>query len=401
MFRIFHDTKIDFMKLSRPCLALSATLCLLSVVAVLVQGLNLGIEFTGGTEVQLKYAERPDIGAIRESLGRAGLKADVTTIGEPEENEVYIRLAEGAASGNSGESTGLVVRTLRAGSERAGLVDLNTADKSTLHELLSRAPSLSATDAATVGDAISARRREVALYRAVEDLASVPGVSAEVLEYLRSSTYVGPLTVRSQSYIGPAVGSELLTKALWAIVLSLLAMLVYIWFRFELQWGLAAVVALVHDTLVTLGLFSLLRLEMSLPVVAAFLTLIGYSVNDTVVIFDRIRENLTNRVKPTMEETINLSVNQTLSRSIITSGLTWIMVAVLLVFGGPALRPFSFVLTAGIIVGSYSTIYIASPILIIWGRFFRKRDATKPTAPTAAAPVARRVKKVRTPSPSR
>jgi preprotein translocase subunit SecF len=153
------------------------------------------------------------------------------------------------------------------------------------------------------------------------------------------------------------------------------------------------VLALAHDTLITLGLFSLFTKEMSLPVVAAFLTLVGYSVNDTVVVFDRIRENVRNRSAPTFEGTINLSINQTLGRTIITSGLTWVVVFGLYLFGGPALNSFAFVLSVGVIVGTYSSIYIASPILLLWGGV---ADRQAGAAEAKVSSVARRAKKVRT-----
>ena len=179
--------------------------------------------------------------------------------------------------------------------------------------------------------------------------------------------------MRSQSYIGPAIGKELMQKAMFAILGSLIGMLIYIWIRFQLQWGFAAVVALTHDAVITLGLFSLFGKEMSLPVVAAFLTLIGYSVNDTVVVFDRIRENLRNRRGTDLIDIVNLSINQTLSRTIITSGLTWIVVFGLYLFGGEALKPFSFVLSVGVLVGTYSSIYVASPFLVMWQQFITRR----------------------------
>jgi len=198
---------------------------------------------------------------------------------------------------------------------------------------------------------------------------------------------LGPLSLRKRSYVGPAVGEQLVQKTLYAIVGSLVGMLLYIWIRFQLQWGFAAVVALAHDTLITLGLFSIFNQEMSLPVVAAFLTLVGYSVNDTVVVFDRIRENLRTRGSESIEVTVNQSINQTLSRTIITSGLTWVVVLALLVFGGAALKPFAFVLSVGVVVGTYSSIYVASPFLVIWTEFLAKRrraTATKVPARTAS-----------------
>src|SRR5262245_59404163 len=193
-------------------------------------------------------------------------------------------------------------------------------------------------------------------------------VAAQVVKALQTAAAGQQLTISSQSYIGPTVGRELIQKAVWAVIGAIGGMLVYIWFRFEFQWGLAAIIAMIHDAVITLGLFVLFGYELSLPVIAAFLTLIGYSVNDTVVVFERIRENRQARggVVGSLPQLINDSVNQTLSRTILTSFLTWLSCASIFFFGGPALRDFSFVLVVGIIIGTYSTIYIASPILVVW-----------------------------------
>ncbi len=226
----------------------------------------------------------------------------------------------------------------------------------------------------------------------------VPGakdqdLAPRVVSSLKAAQGENAFVVRSQAYIGPTVGRELVKKALGAVLGSMAGMLIYIWIRFEFQWGLAAVVALVHDTIITLGLFSLLGYEMSLPVVAAFLTLVGYSVNDTVVIFDRIRENL--RAKggtvANLPDLINVSMNQTLSRTILTSLLTWIVCAFLFALGGPALRDFSFVMVIGIVVGTYSSIYIASPILVVWQEWLGARAKQKAAAP-APKVVAKKVR---------
>jgi preprotein translocase subunit SecF len=393
VFQILKNPQFDFMKRGRLLLSASSVLVLVAIGVLFVKGLNLGIEFTGGTELQIKYAENPQVGRIRSALEGAGLAAQVTTIGAPEEHEIYIRLARSDGADTTADLTGVVTELLRAGSGQAGRIDLNVADQATLRGELTRIPGLPSSQAAELAAAISARRKEMDIFRTIDDLAELPGMTPEVLAALGERTYAGPLAVRSQSYIGPAVGEELMNKAKLAITLSLIMMLVYIWIRFQLQWGFAAVLALAHDTLITLGLFSLFTKEMSLPVVAAFLTLVGYSVNDTVVVFDRIRENVRNRSAPTFEGTINLSINQTLGRTIITSGLTWVVVFGLYLFGGPALNSFAFVLSVGVIVGTYSSIYIASPILLLWGGV---ADRQAGAAEAKVSSVARRAKKVRT-----
>jgi preprotein translocase subunit SecF len=392
VFQLLKNPQFDFMKRGQLLLATSGVLVLVAIGVLFAKGLNLGIEFTGGTELQIKYVASPDLGAVRAALKEAGLVAQVTTIGAPEEHEIYIRLAEGAGPDEVKDLTGVVTDTLRAGSEQPGKLDLNVIDQETLRGELAQVTGLTPEQAGELAASISARRKDVAVYGSTEELAGIPGISPEAVEFLGQRTYAGPLAIRSQSYIGPAVGEELMDKAKLAIVLSLVMVLVYIWIRFQLQWGFAAVLALTHDTLITLGLFSLFGKEMSLPVVAAFLTLVGYSVNDTVVVFDRIRENLRHRAAPTFEATVNLSINQTLGRTIITSGLTWVVVFGLFLYGGPALNAFAFVLSVGVIVGTYSSIYIASPVLMLWSRLF-KTDAG---AARMSGAGARRAKKVRT-----
>lgn len=394
MFQLLKNPDFDFMARRKILLFVSLALVILAVLVIAVRGINKGIEFTGGTELQLKFADRPDIGAIRDALRDAGMSSQsVTTIGEPGEYEVYIRLAsevEGEDHGDIAAEAREALRT-RIFNEDMSRADLNIDDETTLRGLLANVPSLSETEAATLARTISERRKEVAIFKSIDDLSSIAGMTPEVLDYLRANTNIGPLAARGQSYIGPAIGRELMQKALFAIIGSLVGMLVYIWIRFELQWGLAAVVALAHDTLLTLGLFALFQKEMSLPVVAAFLTLVGYSVNDTVVVFDRIRENLRNRRGVELIEVVNLSINQTLSRTIITSGLTWVVVMGLFLFGGAALNPFAFVLAVGVVVGTYSSIYIASPFLVLWSQFV---DGRRKSSGLGGSTV--RAKKVRT-----
>ena len=321
MFQLFQNPKVDFMGKRRLWVGVSLSLIAISLVVLATKGIRRGIEFEGGAEVQLQYTAAPDVGAVRDALGKAGFVGSiVTTIGKPEEHELYVRVP-------------LV----------AGAKDQDLAP------------------------------------RVVASLKSAQGADAFV--------------VRSQSYIGPTIGKELVRKAWGAVLGSMAGMLIYIWIRFEFQWGLAAVIALVHDTIITLGLFSLFGYEMSLPVVAAFLTLVGYSVNDTVVIFDRIRENL--RAKggtvTSLPDLINTSLNQTLSRTILTSLLTWIVCSFLLALGGPALRDFAFVLVVGIVVGTYSSIYIASPILVMWQEWVGARAKSK-VPPEPPRPGAKKVR---------
>ncbi len=192
--------------------------------------------------------------------------------------------------------------------------------------------------------------------------------------------------VRSVEIVGPQVGAQLRKQALLATVYSLAGMLVYLWFRFELIYGVAAVVAVFHDTLITIGAFSLTNQEISLTVIAAILTLIGYSMNDTIVVFDRIRENLRQARREPLADVVNRAINQTLSRTVLTSGLTLLTALSLYVFGGEVLRGFSFALVIGILIGTYSSIAVAAPMLVAWQE--RRAGSTR----AAALPAARRAR---------
>jgi preprotein translocase subunit SecF len=195
--------------------------------------------------------------------------------------------------------------------------------------------------------------------------------------------YGNPFEVRNVQVVGPTVGKQLEWQAIRATVLSLLGMLVYLWFRFQLIYGVAAVVAVFHDTLITIGFFSLTNQEISLTVIAAILTLVGYSMNDTIVVFDRIRENLRLSRKETLPEVVNRSINQTLSRTVLTSGLTFLTVLSLFLFGGPVLRGFSFALVVGILIGTYSSIAIAAPMLVAWQEWRAQKAGGASSLPAA------------------
>ena len=188
----------------------------------------------------------------------------------------------------------------------------------------------------------------------------------QIVGALNANYHAGTATVQSTDIVGPTAGKQLTRQAGWAILWSLMGMLVYLWFRFEFIYGAAAVIAVFHDTLITIGFFSLLNTEITLTVVAAILTLVGYSMNDTIVVFDRIRENLQNMRRANLSEVVNKSINQTLSRTILTSGLTFLTVLSLFIFGGEVLHGFSLALVIGILIGTYSSIAVAAPMLVAW-----------------------------------
>lgn len=402
MFELFKEPKIDFMGKKWLWIGISLITITFSLIFVPTHGIKQAVEFTGGAEVVLRYVDTPQLDPIRKTLDDTpGLTSvSVTTLSDTFANEtekgreVVIRVGLGdQGAGGERDLARRITEALRPPEFKQrvdrGQLDLNTADQVTIAGRLVRDAGLAQADADKAADTLTAYRREHGgVYRDLTEAKKAVGTGA-VADWIEKNSFAGPFGLRGQQVIDGSVSGEMRSKALWATLGALLGMLLYIWFRFHFQWGLGAIVALIHDTIFTLGLFSLSGYEANLPVVAAFLTLIGYSNNDTVVIFDRIRENMKIRGNAKFEETINLSINQTLSRTIITSFLTWVSVLFLYLFGGPVLRPFAFVLLVGIIVGTYSSIYIAAPILTIWLKIFKKKEEVQVVAATAGRAKAR------------
>jgi preprotein translocase subunit SecF len=269
-----------------------------------------------------------------------------------------------------------------------GKLDINTAGQAALADRL-RDP-LQKASIALSEDQLQALTKSITNYRDtpprsglirnLDDLSAVPGVTPQVLNVIKQECFVGNFAIRNVEIVGPKIGADLRQQAINVVLLALGAMLVYIAFRFEWIYGVAAVIAVFHDTIITIGLFSIFNKQIDLTVIAALLTLVGYSMNDTIVTFDRIRENLKLQRRGTFSEIVNLSINQTLSRTILTSGLTFLTALSLYLFGGQVLNGFSFALVIGIIIGTYSSIFIASPILVFWRDLVENRKKKRRAA---------------------
>jgi preprotein translocase subunit SecF len=276
------------------------------------------------------------------------------------------------------------------GQSNSNRPDFNTATPVSLAAFLTqRDPLLLSTNA---GDRYTQLAKSILQYRDTEsngvltnldDVSKVPGVTPAVVSSLKDGYALGPFTIRNVEIVGPKVGAELRLQAIYVTLYALAGMLVYIAFRFEWVYGAAAVLAVFHDVLITLGFFSLLHFEISLTVIAALLTLVGYSMNDTIVIFDRIRENNRLLRRESFADVVNKSINQTLSRTILTSGLTFLTVLVLFLMGGQVLRAFSFALVVGIVVGTYSSFGIAAPLVVAWNRWRGQQGVAVGTGPAA------------------
>jgi preprotein translocase subunit SecF len=307
---LFHGVNVDWLGKKWYFLAFSMIFSVAGICSMawhwthIGSPVPLGVDFRGGTEVQVQFQQPPDINAIRKATDAAGIQgATIVSYDVPAKQEVLISLPE-----QTNESS------LDAGRQR------------------------------------------------IEDA-------------LRNH-YGNPGTIAGVQVVGPTVGQQLEKQAGMATLYSMLGMLIYLWFRFQLIYGVAAVVACFHDTLITVGAFALTNQEISLTVIAAILTLVGYSMNDTIVVFDRIRENLRISRRDPLPVVVNRSINQTLSRTVLTSGLTFLTVLSLYVFGGEVLKGFSFALVVGILIGTYSSIAVAAPMLVAWQEWRAEKGKT-------------------------
>ncbi len=290
------DTHIDFIRKVRFAVIFSAILIIISAVSLITKGgPKYGIDFAGGTVIQVKFTKPVYTQQIRESINK--LDAEGTTVqpfGDRDDYEYLINM------------------------------------------------SLSDTDL----DELSNRLRT----------------------FLENDFGEGGFEIRRVEMVGPKVGAELRKKGMYAVVFSLLGMLIYIWWRFEFRFGIGAIVALAHDLIITIGALSLTGKSIDLPIIAALLTVVGYSVNDTIIVSDRIRETRKKVLRKDLKEVINISINKTLSRTLITSGTTLFVVLALFLFGGGIIHDFAFTMLVGIFIGTYSSIFISSPTLLLWDR---------------------------------
>ena len=369
----FRDTNIDFLGKKWYFLAFSLVFSVAGLCSIFFwHGIPLGVDFRGGTLVYVKYAHKPDPSTIHGELDRAGLKnARVQPYDKPGMNEVLIRLDIQETSEQSLDRGKNQIIQALAGNAPSGKQDLNNASSLAIaNYLLEKDPLHLGTDANPRYTAIA---QSIVNYRDKErggvlgSLDELKGVAdPAVISALQDSFFLSDYGVRNVEIVGPQVGAQLRKQAVLATLYSLLGMLVYLGFRFEWIYGVAAVLTVFHDTLITVGFFSLLNWEISLTVIAAILTLVGYSNNDTIVVFDRIRENIKLLRRDKLADIVNKSINQTLSRTILTAGLTFLTVLALFLFGGEVLKGFSFALVIGILIGTYSSIAIAAPILVAY-----------------------------------
>ena len=391
----FRNTNIDFLGKKWYFLAFSLVFSVAGILSLAFwHGLPLGVDFRGGTLVYVKFTHAPNDSDVRAKLDKAGLKdAKLQSIagGAAGKNELLISLDIKETSEqalDAGKNT--IINALETNKDTTKK-DFNNASVQGISEYLQNAdPMHAGLDSQQRYDALA---RQIVSIRdkdnggVISSFDQLNSVGAPVVQSLEQGFFLSDFGVRNVEIVGPQVGEQLRKQALLAIGYSLAGMLVYLWFRFELIYGVAAVVAVFHDTLITVGAFSLTNKEISLTVIAAILTLVGYSMNDTIVVFDRIRENVKLLRRERLADIVNRSINQTLSRTILTSGLTFLTVLSLFLFGGEVLHGFSFALVIGILIGTYSSIAVAAPMLVAYQEW-RTKNSGQP-AQVATLPAAR------------
>ena len=396
---LFKNTNFDFLGYKWPFILASLAFTVAGLTSIALKGgIKYGIDFRSGAMMYVKFTSPPPVEKIRSALSSQLGSVDVQSLTGSDSNEVIIE-TELKDERALEQTRAIMVNSLTNtfGQPQGGKLDFNNATEESLTSRL-REPLQKAGVALSepqlqqlVKDMLAFRNTppRSGVISSLDQLSNVSGVNANIIYVLKQECYLSPFSIRQVEMVGPKVAGDLRKQAVEATLLALGGMLVYIWFRFEWIYGVGAVVACFHDTIITIGMFSLFNKEISLTVIAALLTLVGYSMNDTIVIFDRIRENLKIFRRESLESLINKSVNQTLSRTILTSGLTFMTVMALFLFGGPVLNGFSFALVIGILIGTYSSVFVASPIVLFWHNFADKRKKKFSPALAGGGTIAR------------
>jgi preprotein translocase subunit SecF len=424
MIEVFRDIKYDFLEKKRLCLSLSCAVLLIGVASVLwplldgnpgTHAFNMGVDFTGGTIVSAKFTQHPEPNQIRAAIEKQGIEGSKVTIqpvseqiGMAPKNEVLIRLPNLlTVERREGESETAARATADAdiGGQkiRAALAsfndpattelktDLNLISRDRLKEELMRLDPLNSTgtryeEIAT--SIINYREKDRGgLIGSVSEIKSLGDIEPQLGRALDENFFAGVVAIKSTDDVSPQVGADLRNRAIYVTLIACAGMMLFVAFRFK-SWGfgIGGVTAVFHTVLITLAFFSITKLEIDLTVIAALLTLVGFQMNDMIVVFDRIREMRSSRRRDSLKQVTNDAINETMSRTVITNGLAFLTVLALVFFGGDVLKSFAWALFVGVVVSTYSTIYIASPVLL-WWEDLRAR-AKAPKADLSTAPVA-------------
>lgn len=381
--QLFKQPNIDFLKYKFIFMGISAAIILAGLLLIAKNGLKYGVDFSGGTAIHMKFRTAPSLDNIRKTLKDNGY-VDSGVQGFKDATQVLVRLPQKVASESdigliSKKVQEILLTKVMNEPVPQNQKDLNNATDFELRQYLAvkdpwhvGAPEKYDPEVQKLSDL---RKSNTGMFPKFDQLT---GVDPRIVDTLKQEYYISDLAILSTEYVGPQVGSELREQAKLAIIWALVGLLVYVWFRFELTWGMSAILCLAHDVLITLAFFAFFGREISLTVVAAFLTIVGFSLNDTIVIYDRVRDNLKTMRTQSLESVINLSLNQMLGRTILTNGTVTLVTLVLYIFGGEVINDFAFAMLIGCISGTYSTVYIASALIVLYDKYFggKKKPAT-------------------------
>jgi preprotein translocase subunit SecF len=385
--QLFVDTNYNFVKWRWYAVAFSTLFVLVGIGFYLKNGINWGIDFAGGANIVLKFKGPVPVDRLRTDL----TDASIQQYGKADENSVLIRLPQLKREGDYAGQTVAQLNSDLNPESKSGKVDLNFHGRDRIADLLGTAdPDKKGTNIdakqyyETVSENIINKRSELGIFSTMDQVRSVAGMTSGIAGILNQQTYLGQFNVLNQETVGPQVGRELQQKAIWAVILSTLAMGVYLWLRFDVMFGASAVVCIIHDVCVSVAFLGMIYGEMSLNIVAALLLIVGFSINDTVVMYDRVRENRKKiKTRMSFDEQLNHAMNQTLSRTILTSGTVVIVLIALLLFGGKVIHEFAWILLVGVLAGTYSTITIVPAVALAWNNMTgRKRDISGPAKST-------------------
>lgn len=383
--QIFKKPNFKFMNYKYLAFSLSAILTLIGVLNITMgKGLNYGIDFAGGTLIRLMFIEQVPISEVRQSLSDVGLGGSrIQEIGKTG-IEYIIRTMQATEGAELDELEAheiignRVIEALRGKEEKSALdqgkKDLNSIGETELTYILE---PIFPEEAASVVQMILSYRVDKGIIQDLAELEKATGIQPEATSVLKEKTFLGNLAVLSKETVGPQVGHDLRRKATQATIWALIGMLIYIGIRFKFAYGVAAILTLAHDVLVTIGILSFTNREINLPVIAAILTIVGYSLNDTIVVFDRVRDNLKILRRLEFQGILDTSINQTLSRTVITSGTTFLTVFALFLFGGEVINDFAFTMMIGVVIGTYSSIYQSCPLLFFWNKIFKPKKGLR------------------------
>src|SRR5262245_60229784 len=423
MIEIFRNINYDFLGRKWICIGLSLVLLLFGAASIVWRAVdgnpnthpfNMGVDFTGGTIVNVKFKQKPDPDVIRDALAKKGVDGSKVTIqpvgdeiGQAPKNEVLIRLPNiPATEGQNGQpaeasTRGSVVLGRKKISDALEYLndptgaqtkkDLNIIGRSDLRDQLQKLNPLNLSPSDPRYGDIAARivdyreKDRAGLIGGIDEIKNLGGLEPQLGQALEKNFFTGVAAIKSTDEVSPQVGSELRNRAIYATLLACAGMMLYVAFRFK-SWGfgVGGVVAVFHDVVITLGIFSIMQWEINLTVIAALLTLVGFSMNDTIVIFDRVRELLRIKRREPLEKLTNDAVNETMSRTVITNGTAFLTILALVLFWGEVLKSFSWSLLIGVVVGTYSTIYIASPVMLWWEAWKSKSHRAPAGAPVSS-----------------